>query len=771
VFSVLDSILFRPVPYPEQHRLTQILTYTGKFSVRGQFTSPLIREWRAQTDLFDRVEGAEQRTYVFEDDDGADMLTGAVVTPGLLPMLGAQARLGRILVAGDGQDGTDRLVLISERLWRQQLHGAPDVVGREILLDGERHQVVGVLPSSFRYPDERYDLWIALDPERPPSRLAGQPASFAALARAIEGVPRSYVEDAVMTRGAELNRRAGGAGTLSARVMPLGDTFDERTERSLLVLAGAVAFLLVIVCANVANLTLSRAVTRGRDRAVRAALGASRADLVREAMLEHALVGAAGAIVGLGVAQLAIAAVLGVLPESMTMSSLNQIDLDARACLFLGGASVVTVLLFGVPPALMAGRSGVAAALQQGSRSATGSTAARRFRAGLVIAEVALSIVLLVGAALMTRSLLKLQAIDTGIDTDGLIAIQLALPAAGYAEPSTRDVFMREVVSRLKLHRGVIAASAGALPPREQMIAVGAVELPELPTEKPKSSVFYVFATWPGYFATAGIRLVEGREPTEGDVPGAAVVSAGFAAKHWPGQSAVGRRFRVGSKTDWRVVVGVANEVRRLSEDDDSQQFEIYYPHDQVSGVYTASRPSSRIADHRTILVRADGPGLQELAGVVHQVDPRVVVARTSLVERLFADEIARPRTVFLMMSVFAGFGLLLAAAGLYGVLSYLVAQRVREIGIRLALGARPADIRRLVFADGLLLAGIGLGIGIPAALGLVRVMRTILYEVEPTDPFSVAAVSVLLLATAVLAAWRPARRAMRVDPVSLLRT
>ena len=771
VFSVLDSILFRPVPYPDQDRLALLWTYyaPGRFSMAGGFTSPLILEWRKQADLFDRVEASERRTYVYEDADGAEMLTGAVVTPGLLSMLGAQPRLGRIFIQGDGQDGTDRLVLISERLWREQLQGAPDVVGREVVLDGERHQLIGVLPATFRYPDERHDLWLAVDPARPPSRLVGMRGNAVVLARAVSGVPRSFIENAVTTRGAELNRASGGDGEGSARVMPLGSTFDERTDRSLIVLAGAVAFLLVIVCANAANLTLSRAVARVRERAVRAALGASRGDIVREALLEHALLGLTGALIGVGVAYTAISAVLGVLPEVMTVTSLNRIDLDARALLFLCAAAVTTVLLFGVPPALMAARAGVVAALQHDSRSATRSTAARRFRAALVVAEMALSIVLLVGAALMTRSLMKLQAIDIGIDAEGLAAIQVALPSAGYTEPSTRDVFTAQAVARLRAHRGVRAVSGGSLPPREQMIAVGEVEVGDRRGETTTSALFNVFDTWPEYFAATGIRLVEGRAPTDGDVSGAAVVSAGFAARYWPGQPAVGRTFKIG-KGAWRTVVGVATEVRRLTEDDDSREFEIYYPHDQVSGVMTAVRPQARIADHRTILVRADGPSVQELAGVIHQVDPRVVVARTSLVDRTFADEIARPRTVFLMMAVFAGFGLLLAAGGLYGVLSYLVAQRLREIGIRLALGARPSDIRRIVFGNGLALAGIGLALGIAAALGLVRLMRTILYEVEPTDPLSVVGVSLLLLATAALASWRPARRAMRVDPVSLLR-
>jgi putative ABC transport system permease protein len=771
VFSVLDSILFRPVPYPEQHRLALLWTYyaPGKFSTARGFTAPLILEWRKQTDVFDRVEASERRAYVFEDDDGAEMLTGAVVTPGLLGMLGAQPRHGRIFVEGDGRDGTDRLVLISERLWRVQLHGAPDVVGRELLLDGERHQVIGVLPSTFRYPDESHDVWLPVDPARPPSRLAGTRGNAVVLARAATGVPRTSMEDAVMARGAELNRASGGDGQSSARVIPLGETFDDRTTRSLLVLAGAVAFLLVIVCANAANLTLSRAIARGRDRAVRAALGASRADLVREAMLEHAVVGAAGALLGVAVAQVAILAVLGVLPETMTAKSLNQIDLDGRALLFLCAASGATVLLFGSPPALAAARGGPAAALQQDSRSATGSALARRLRAALVVAEVALSIVLLVGAALVTRSLMQLQSREIGLDPAGLAAIQLALPSSGYADPTTREAFMSQAISRLKLHPGVIAASGGSLPFRAQMIAIGQVEVADRPGEKTKEALFGVCDTWPGYFAATGIRLIDGREPTDGDVPGAAVVSAGFAAKYWPGHPAVGRRFKVGIG-DWRTVVGVATEVRALGEDDDSDRLEIYYPHDQVSGVMTATRPHSRIAEHRTILVRADGPTLQELAGIVHQVDPRVVVAGASLVERMVADAIARPRIVFLMMTVFAASGLLLAAAGVYGVLSYLVAQRVREIGIRLALGAPPAAIGRLVVANGLVLAAIGLAIGIPAALVLVRVMRTILYEVEPTDPLSVTAVSALLLVTAALASWRPAWRAMRVDPVNLLR-
>jgi predicted permease len=455
----------------------------------------------------------------------------------------------------------------------------------------------------------------------------------------------------------------------------------------------------------------------------------------------------------------------------METSSLNRIDLDLRALGFLGAVSVVTVFLFGLPSALLAGRGAVSGVLQIGSRSAAGSVAARRFRAGLVVAEVALSIVLLAGAALMTRSLLKLEAIDIGLDPDRLLAMQIALPAPAYADPALREDFTSRVLTRLRTHPSVIAATAGALPPREHLINVGGVEVGDRPGEKTKSSAVPVFEIRPGYFATAGIRLLEGREPYEGDPDGAAVVSQGFAAAHWPGQSPLGRRFRIG-KGPWRTVVGVATEVRARSEREQSREFELYYPRGQAADAYASARPVANIAEYQTILLRTSGAGAtpEDLAGLVHDIDPRVIVGRTSLVSREFADAIARPRIVFLMMAVFAGFGLVLAAAGLYGVLSHLVSQRMREIGIRLALGATPRAIGRVILGNGLGLAAAGIVIGLAAALGLVKTMQAMLYEVEPADSVSFAAVCGIVLVTAAIAAWRPAGRAMRVDPITLLR-
>jgi predicted permease len=776
VFSVLDAILIRPVPYAEADRLATVWRYNarGGFSYRGGFAPAHIAEWRRQTDLFDRLEGAESRSYIYTSDRGAQMLTGSVVTPGLMSMLGAAPLSGRLFVEGDGRTGTDRRAIVSERFWRSRLGGTPDVLGRDLVLDGERHEIVGVMPDSFRYPNESQDLWVPFDVGQPPAGAGGARVALTPIVRSAPGLTFEAVQERTRARGGAVAGAAGDNPDDSATLMPLGRIWDERAERSLLVLGGAVFFLLLIVCANVANLTLSKAISRARDRAVRSALGASRARLVREAFVEHGLVGLAGAALGVWIAALAIDATVAILPEAMTISSLNAIDLDLRALAFLAGTAALTVLLFGLPPALVSSRAVVGDALRRESRGATGSAASRRLRSGLVVAEVGLSIVLLVGAALMTRTVLELQAIDIGMDTERLLSMELALPApqyAGESGPVMRDAFIAGLLARLRQDPDVVQASAGALPPNETMVTIGEIEFGHRPGERTDETLLEVFDVWPGFFSTTGIRVIDGRDFREDDVEGAAVVSEGFARQHWPDGSAVGARFRVGD-APWRTVVGVVSRVRGRSDDAGPERHQLYYPRDQVEGVARAVALSSEIAEYRTVVVRAAALDAvaARLPELVHAVDPTVVVADARPVEQSFADAIARPRVVFFMMTVFAGFGLLLAAAGLYGVLSHLVAQRMREAGIRLALGATPRDIGRAVFGSGLLLAGIGVALGVGVSLALARQMQALLYETEPFDPLALIAVCVLLMASATVAAWRPARRAMRADPVTLLR-
>ena len=776
-FSVLDSVMFRTMPFANAERLVEI----WNFHEKNQFSTPrfsraLLLEWRKQTDLFDAVEGYEIESVIWRGSGGSEMISAAYVTPRLLSLLGAVPRDGRLFADGDGREGTDRLVIVSDRFRREHLGPVGDVTGQSLTINGERHTVVGVMPASFRFPNEPQMLWLPLDVDQPPAaRLKGRIA-LTAFARIKAGVPRDLVNDQVRSRGAALVTASGGRVGISAAVSDKGAVIDRRDRVSLSVLGGAVGFLLLIVCANIANLSLSRLLARARDFAVRGALGATRRDLIRETLVEHAMLGVAGAALGLLVARATLAISVGLLPPGLTLMSLNEIDLDTRALLFAMAAGIVTAILFGLPPAIIASKPTVTDVLRRDSRASAGSAGARRMRAALVVAEVAVSLVLLAGAALMGRSFLKLQAVDRGFDTAPLVAVQVGFPAVGYRDPLARDRFTDELVDRFRRLPGVRAATAGSVPPDADSIAFGQIEVAARPGEPSGQLIVPIHEAWPNYFQAVGIPIREGRPFADGEPHESVIVSESLARTFWPDRSAVGEQFRFTNSKTWMTVVGVAGEVRQLDLDDAHGEFEWYRPLRVTRGTppppESTSSAIEAIVEYRTFVVNADDPAA--VAGrareIVHAVDDDVVIWKIDRVEHLFAEAVARPRVVLAVMSVLAGLGLVLAAAGIYGVLSYLVAQRRREIGIRLALGARPQRIGRLILRNGLALTAAGLVLGLAAAWGLVRVMRTLLYEVEPSDPASMALVTVVLLTTAAAASWWPARRAMRVDPAALLR-
>ena len=771
VFSILDAVVLRPVPYADADRLVEIWNFETKSQVSHTGMPPAaLAEWRRQSDLFDRFEAYEGSSSIYEGDAGAEMVTGSTVTPQLFSMLGATPLKGRLFREGDGRGGTDDLLIVSESFWRGTLGRDPNVLGRELRLDQRRYVVVGVMPASFRFPDERTAFWKSYDVDAPP--VVARPPNLRPFARLRADVPLEVGSARVKERGLALNRAAGGPEGRSALLQPAGSQIDRKTRLSLWVLGGAVAFLLLIVCANLANLSLSRTLSRSRDYAVRASLGASRRDLIRESLVEHGLVGVIGVLAGLAVAAAMLQITLGTLPQSFRLSTMNAIDLDGRTVAFTALIGFVTVILFGLPPAWLASRSAVAEVLKRETRSSAGSVAARRLRGALVITEVALAIVLLVGAALMMRSLVKLQGIDRGFDATGLIAMRVGLPRTGYADAYARDEFSARLITRLRQLPGVTAATMGGVPPDSSMISFGRVERADRPGELTSDLVVPVYQVWPNYFGAIGLPVREGRAFKDDEPLDSVLVSESFARSLWPNGGAIGQRVRFEGGS-WRTIVGVAGEVRQMNLDDESGSFEMYYPAKRPPGVpQPATLPSGAIASYRSFVLRAADVDqtMVALRAALRETDPRVVIWRVDPVERLFADAVARPRLVLLLMTVFAGLGLVLAAAGIYGVLSYAVVQRRREIGIRLALGARPQSVGRLVLRNGLVLTGIGLVAGLAIALALTNVMRTLLYEVEPTDPASVAGVAALLVAVAALASWWPARRAMRVDPLTLLR-
>jgi predicted permease len=775
-FSVLDSMIFRPLPFADAERMVEIWNKrTSSGVMYPRFERALFLEWRRQTDLFDRVEGYEIESAIWRSPRGSEMVPAAFVTPGIFALLGVPPIDGRYFGEGDGRDGSDRLVVIGEGFWREQLGARSGVVASTLSLNGATHTIVGVMPAHFGFPTSRIDAWLPLDMEQPPAHRMQGRLSLGTFARVAPGLSPEAVTAVVESRAPSVIEAAvGPEDGLTAAIHDPNDFIDRHVRQSLIVLAGAVGFLLLIVCANVANLSLSRALARARDCAVRASLGASRGDLIRETLVENALVGAAGVALGLGAAVLTVKAATASLPAAMFLTSLNEVDLDLRALAFTALVGLMTVLLFGLPPALIASRPAVADVLRRESRSSTGSRGSRRLRSALVVAEVTVSIVLLVGAALMARSFLKLQAVDRGFDSSELAALRVGLPAAGYADPRARDRFSDELVATLERTPGIRAATVGSVPPDSNMISFGTLEFEHAPDVKAEEIIVPVYQVWPDYFETTGIRLADGRAFTDDEPRESAVVSQSFADKFWPGRSAVGGRFRFTGASTWRTVVGVAGEVRQLDMDDSTGSFEFYYPLRVPPSAppAAASTPTEAIVSYRTFVIRAADPAtiLASVRQAVTSVDDTVVIWDAGTVEDNFIDAVARPRVVLFLLSVLAGLGLLLAAGGLYGVLSHLVGQRVKEIGIRLALGASPRAIFRLVLHSGLRLTAVGLAVGLVLALFLVRIMRTMLYEVEPTDPLSVIVVMAILAGAALFASWRPARRAMRVDPVALLR-
>jgi len=773
IFSVIDSLLIRPLPFANSERLVELWNFAGqsKVSFPG-FKRELMKEWQSQTDLFDRIEAYDTESFIYQAQDGARTVAGSYVSPGLLSLLGVVPSQGRLFVNGEGREGTDTQVIISERFWRQALGAKSGVTNSTLELNGRPYQIVGVLPSSFHFPYQPQDIWVPLDVFEPPtSRPAG--AEVVPFARLQSGLTLDMARDRAQERGHRLMKASGGDEGITATLHSRLEVGDKRTRQSLVVLGGAVGFLLLIVCANIANLSLSRTLARSRDFAIRSALGAARRDLIRETVVENLVVGALGSAAGLVIAWGTLALTATFIPLEMTLPSLNQIDLDGRVLGFAVLAGLVTSLLFGLPPAIIGSRANVLGILRQESRSSAGSVASRRSRSALVVIEVTMAIVLLVGAALMARSFLKLQSVEKGFDANGLVAVKVGFPTGPYTDPVVRDRLVEAALTELRRTPGVRAATAGAVPPDTDMVAFTQLEFLDRPGQLSDELVIPVYKVWPDYFSTIGLSIVEGRGFGPDESPTSTVVSESFAKKFWPDRSPIGSQFHYQGSSRILTVVGVSAEVRQLGLDDAEGTFEWFQPMRLPAGATARPRPNPpAIIEYRTFVIRADNAAtiLPALSQTLHRVDSRLVVWESDVVNDLFSEAIARPRLVLVLLLMFASIGLVLAAAGIYGVLSYLVTQRLREIGIRLALGARPESVFRLVLRNGLSLTGTGLAIGLVASYFLVRVMRTILYEVEPSDPVAVAGVSVLLLATALVACWRPARRAMKVDPVNLLR-
>ena len=774
VFSVADSALFRGLPYPNGPRLVEVFNMdpAGKFSFPG-LTPDSFDEWRTHPDVFEAIEGFSYANFVMLGGAEPQRVAGSYVTPGLFRALGVAPQRGRLFEAGDGQPGRDAIVIISDALWRQRFGASDAALGGTVTLNDTAFTVVGIMPRRFRFPASQQMVWLPA-PVRPEGRSRHE-----ALALLANGISTPAAQARLDALSESLTTERPRPGGWKVRIMPpRGTMLNPSMRRALQVLTVAVVIVLLIACANLANLGVAQALARRRELAVRAALGASRWRLVRELMAEHLLLGAIGGAAGLALAFWGVGLAIAVAPTELTVWTPNEIRIDTRILAFTAMATLASALLFGILPAWRASRADAGDALK--SRTAAGATAHGRIRAALVIVEVALSVILLTGAALLIRSFVKLTELDPGFDPRGLISVSVEVPTDRYPAGPARRAYFDRIVQSVRGVPGITAVSvANGVPTSGGNIRFGELEI-EGKGAAPGELVLPNAVVDFNYFDTLGIPIVAGRALAEGDTAMTTVVGQSFARRLADGGNAVGLRFRLGSRGDWYTVVGVAGEVRQSRLMERNSVFEIYTPlwrpptqqaAPPAAATRTAGAARSFVSLRLLLRTQTASAVGAPVKAAIWSVDPSQAVGEIQPLDELLALSLAQDRFAALLMGTFAALALLLAAAGLYAVLAQLVTQRRQEIGIRMALGAATPDVARLILGRGIGLTAIGIGIGLAAAWGTARFLASQLYDVTPHDAASFTLVPILLLAVALLASWLPARRALSVDPASALRS
>ena len=769
-WSVIDGVLLRPLPFPAAERLIEVWRWSSGGG--GPFmTLDMLETVRAAATSLESVEGyltspleGYLTAHVVAGRESPRTVEAARVTPGLLPMLGVPPVYGRHPAASDGPDA----VVVREDLWRQIGTVDPMSNDRQVDIDGRRHRVVGVMPATFRFPNAGTQAWVPPDWD-PETSVSGTDEVYAfGRRRPDASLEQARDELAAISRGLREEGALGDGYTLvpdslnpfdSERRSAIGGY--QRIRSTLYVLFGAVVFVLLITCANTANLMLARAARKERDTAVRQALGASLAHIARQSVAETVAMAAVAGVIGGGLAVIAVRVIASRMPP-LEFQDVSGALVSPRALLVVVGLSLATGIAIGLVPALRASRRPPAATLSLIER--TGSPR-RRLSGLLVVTEIALCLMLLAGAGLLVRSFVNRQRTDLGFDVDRLVVVGLSLPAARYGDGESRFRFMDELSTRLMRLPGVQeAAIAGSVPPAPgYFLAFGRLQLDGASESQDTSNVF-VSSTpvGPGYFDALGIPLLQGRAFTrqDGAADRLAVVDAATARSLWPGRSAIGQRFLPPQGDSWLTVVGVVGEMRQVNPDWQGGELRYYEPF-----------PLRQVPAGGRLVVRSDTPEAL-LATVRHEtwaIDPRVGLLANTLAGHV-RDAQARPRFAAGLMSVFALVGLLLAAGGTFSVVSCDVSQRTREVGIRMALGATRREVMRLVLRRGVTLIALGSAIGLAGAAGVTRLTRSVLFEVEPIDPISLAGATVLLLGVALAANWLPARRAAGVEPVHALR-
>jgi putative ABC transport system permease protein len=757
MFSLISAVLLRPLPYKNPDRLVTIRAQIPSMNIYGAFVeyNTFTDYWRAQNHSFESMTSFEPGTANLTSGNLPERLSKVRVNAGFLSMLGLKAALGREFLPEEDQPRAQRVAMVSHRLWQRRFGGDKGLIGRSIVVDQNSYTVVGVLPAKFEFYDRETDLFVPLAASS--ARITGEP-SVGVEARLKPGV-------SVATAQAEINALCGRwlADThyprdWGAHLWTLHDYAVRGVRSSVVILAIAVGLVLLIACANVANLLLARSATRQREIAIRSALGASPARIVRQLLTEYSLLGVVAAALGLLAAWGAVRVLVagsGYLPFQ------ENVSIDGMVLWFTLGATVLTTLLFGMAPAMAAVRTNLVENLQEGGSAGEG---VRRsgLRATLVIVEVALALLLAIGATLTARSLMRLEAVNPGFNPDGVLTASLTLPQEAYPKPTQRVSFYKALLQRLNSAPGVKSASMVSHHPfsysksGESVIVEGAP--PPLPGQKP---VVFFRKIDPKYFETLQVPLLKGRFFDEHDPRGSpvAIINENMARHCWPGQDPVGRRFG-GDDKNWITVVGVVGDMRQSSLGE-PPDMEAYVPHTEI--------PDAAMA----MVVRTNMDPLRlapTLRSAVNELDKELPLSDIGTLAGSIAHSTREQRFTVALLGAFALLALALAAVGIYGVISYTVTSRTREIGVRMTLGAERRRIIGMVVRRAMLLGCVGVAVGIVTGLALTRFLRSMLFGVSATDPAVFVGVSLVLLAVTALAGYVPARRAARVDPMVALR-
>ncbi len=768
IFSVVNGVLLKPLAYPHPERLIRAWQNgsTPTSHEPGAISPPNFDDWRARTRTL-----ADLGAYWFSDgQSGADLtgagdpqrLQAAFVTPGFWSTLGVAPTLGRLPRDDEMVRGVnDRLVVLSYAFWQRQFGAAPSIVGQSITLGGESYQVVGVMPPSFRYPTPLTEIYLPYStiPESSIPRLrfvrvlsmVGRMKPGVTLAQAnadLNGIAHALAEEYPKDNGT----------TGAASVQPLQDAMVGRVRTSLYVLLGAVGFVLLIAAVNLAGLSLARVSARERELAIRAALGAGRGRIARQLFTESLILAAAGGALGIVVAQVGTRALLRLAGSEIPRAA--EVGLDGNVLWFTLGLALITGVIFGLLPALRASRPELEHSLREGSRGST--NAAGGLRNALVVIEVALALILVVGAGLMARSFVKLLQVDLGFAPENRVALNYTISGERHpTDPDMRAAY-ESILETVRATPGVLAA--GAI--RDLPFHGDGEPVPFLPPgvvagangEQPRATLMF---TSDGFFNAMGIPLVSGRDLSPQDRSGAPmvlVVNQAFAKKFFPTRSALGQELDFGGAK--ATIVGIVGDARQSAVDETPEP-----------RVYASVLQVFRVKTNLVVRTRED-PAImiKRIEDAIHSVEPQQTITAAFTLDQAVSDAVARPRLLAVLLGLFGVMGLVLGALGIYGVLAYLVTQRTREIGVRVALGAQRRDVLGMVVGRGLRLAAAGVAIGLVGALLLTRLMQGVLYGVTATDPLTFGTVSAALFLVAAVASWLPALRATRVDPLVALR-